>query len=323
MLIQGPVVFMTAGLEDVTADTAATVMASPFAIKFSNYAVADPTQPYSHIWGCRTVVQFPKQDPTSFKMAENLCLTGLNEEFRCGTLNHSAKVHALHVDLGCIAAPNGKGGVQHEDPQWAKAKLLALLPEDRKVALHKLEGCEVYAVHASRVTELASSPGREIQARLGNFTFAYRWWVVPSHQGGPDGDRLVISMKANHGCVDHHPDMAVNAVLHEAAFRLWVNGDLPSEDEVKNFITNRGVGMTARDLLAMASCMPPEWDAMAKAQQFIQQGPNASVAMDNLLNAVRGRAPIQFQEGQLRQAIRYTTAGVLFPCPKMRDAPLV
>jgi len=47
--------------------------------------------------------------------------------------------------------------------QWAKAKLLALLPEDRKVALHKLEGCEVYAVHASRVTELASSPGREIQ----------------------------------------------------------------------------------------------------------------------------------------------------------------
>jgi len=76
LLIQGPVVFMTAGLEDVTADTAATVMASPFAIKFSNYAVADPTQPYSHIWGCRTVVQFPKQDPTSFKMAENLCLTG-------------------------------------------------------------------------------------------------------------------------------------------------------------------------------------------------------------------------------------------------------
>jgi len=30
--------------------------------------------------------------------------------------------------------------------------------------------------------------------------------------------------------------------------------------------------------------MPPEWDAMAKAQQFIQQGPNASVAMDNLLS---------------------------------------
>lgn len=40
---------------------------------------------------------------------------------------------------------------------------MALLPEDRHVTLHKLEGCEVYAVHASRVTELANNAGMEVQ----------------------------------------------------------------------------------------------------------------------------------------------------------------
>jgi len=58
---------MTAGLQDVTAHTAATVMASPFALKFSNYPVADPTQPNSRIWGGRTGVRFTKQDPTNFE----------------------------------------------------------------------------------------------------------------------------------------------------------------------------------------------------------------------------------------------------------------
>lgn len=118
-----------------------------------------------------------------------------------------------------------------------------------------------------------------IQAQLEQFKLTFRWWVVPAQQGGPDGDRLVISLKANHGCVDHYPDMAVNAVLHEAAFRFWVNGDLPTE--VRTQWTSVATGAHFFGTLATArGCDGPFWPiATARHLAYVDAATNALPAV--------------------------------------------
>lgn len=50
--------------------------------------------------------------------------------------------------------------------QWSMAKVLAALPPDEPVVVHRVQGREVQAVHAARVTELAGGhPGHIVKVR--------------------------------------------------------------------------------------------------------------------------------------------------------------
>lgn len=88
---QGPDIFMTVGTKDVTATSAASIMASLCCVAFSNYPVCVPGEG-SHMWASRSWVAFLKQLEESFPGATLLCMTGesfsLAHRQRCVTGAH-------------------------------------------------------------------------------------------------------------------------------------------------------------------------------------------------------------------------------------------
>lgn len=69
-----------------------------------------------------------------------LFLAGANEEVRNLTLLQSAGTKVAHFDLGCVSAPNGKGGVASEDPKVREQVTLQLEGLQWRWEDHRAEG---------------------------------------------------------------------------------------------------------------------------------------------------------------------------------------